>query len=126
LSFCVQKYINQGEIFMKKLMFLLVFSMFFMFAACGGDSNNSTNPSSAEQARNTEQNDGSLITSTFTVSGMTCRRCVTAIDREVSALGGVISASTNLRSGVLTVEHEPEVSIEEIKNIVILEGFSIE
>ena len=111
---------------MKKLMFLLVFSMFFMFAACGGDSNNSTNPSSAEQARNTEQNDGSLITSTFTVSGMTCRRCVTAIDREVSALGGVISASTNLRSGVLTVEHEPEVSIEEIKNIVILEGFSIE
>jgi len=110
---------------MKKLLLLLIFSM-FLFVACGDNSNNDINPSSVAQTGSAEQNDNSSITTTFTVSGMTCQRCVAAINAELSALNGVISVSIDLRSGTLVVEHEPEISIDEIKDIVILEGFRIE
>lgn len=124
---------------MKKLLILFIFLLLFMLAACGDVSDGGNSLSSAEQgdtdinqagneeqADNAEMNDGSSITTTFTVSGMTCQRCVAAIDSELSALSGVISVSLNLRSGALIVEHEPSVSIEELMDIVILEGFRIE
>jgi len=117
---------------MKKLLFLLILLSLFLLAACGDNNNDDTNlpaieqTDSVQQTDNSQQNNGSLSTSTFTVSGMNCRRCVTAIDTELSALSGVHSVSLDLRSGALIIEHELEVSIEEIKDIVILEGFSIE
>ena len=111
---------------MRKILFLLIFPILFLFTACGDNGNSSANLSLAEQIGNAGQNDGSTITTEFNVSGITCQRCASAIDRELSALNGVTNISINWRSGILVVEHEPEVSIEEIKNIVILEGFRIE
>jgi copper chaperone CopZ len=109
-----------GDVSMKKLLFLFIFLMIFAFVACSESGTDGTETNISVQA------DDSAITTTLTVGGMTCQRCVTAINRELSALSGVISVSINLSSGILIVEHEPEVTADEIKDIVILEGFSVE
>ncbi|MCL1878051.1 MAG: heavy-metal-associated domain-containing protein [Defluviitaleaceae bacterium] len=107
---------------MKKILFLVICSMFFALVACD---NNEAVPGSSEQVGSVESDDASRITTTLTVSGMNCQRCVTVINAELSALSGVISVEINLRSGVLVVEHEPGVSVEEIRDILALEGFEV-
>jgi copper chaperone CopZ len=57
---------------------------------------------------------------------MTCGRCETAIKSEVSAIDGVISVSADFRSGTVVVIHEPEVDIDEIREIIGFEGFTVD
>jgi len=102
---------------MTKLIFAMLFLM--ILVACDGGNNGS-----GYILTPAEQN--GVLTTTLTVRGMTCPRCVTTLDREILALSGVISVSLDLQSGVLVVEHEPEVSVAQISDIVILEGFRIE
>ncbi|MEO7369917.1 MAG: cation transporter [Ilumatobacteraceae bacterium] len=44
------------------------------------------------------------ITTTFTVSGMTCGHCVAAVTEEVSKLDNVTSVEVDLAGGAVTVE----------------------
>jgi copper chaperone CopZ len=64
-------------------------------------------------------------TTALTVSGMSCGRCVTAVRNVVSALDGVINVSVVLNSGLVTVEHNPGLSVTEIREAITTEGFSI-
>jgi copper chaperone len=43
------------------------------------------------------------ITTTFTVTGMTCGHCVAAITDEVSRLAGVSDVDVDLATGLVTI-----------------------
>ena len=43
------------------------------------------------------------MTSTYTVTGMTCAHCVSSVTEEVSELAGVTDVQVDLDSGLLTV-----------------------
>ncbi|MCL2526995.1 MAG: heavy-metal-associated domain-containing protein [Defluviitaleaceae bacterium] len=104
---------------MKKTLFLLTLILIFALAACGGNGG-------APTESGTVQNDDGTYTTTVSVLGMTCQRCVTAVDRALMAVDGVNSVSINLRRNSMIVEHEAYVDIEDIRLIVILEGFRME
>jgi copper chaperone len=44
-----------------------------------------------------------MSTSTYTVTGMTCGHCVSAVSEEVGALPGVIEVQVDLPTGAVTV-----------------------
>jgi copper chaperone CopZ len=43
------------------------------------------------------------ITTTYTVTGMTCGHCASAVGREVGAIAGVADVQVDLGSGSVTV-----------------------
>jgi copper chaperone CopZ len=43
------------------------------------------------------------VTTTYTVSGMTCQHCVNSVTEEVSAVSGVTDVTVLLDTGALTV-----------------------
>jgi copper chaperone len=43
------------------------------------------------------------VTTTYTVTGMTCGHCVQAVTEEISALDGVTAVDVVLESGAVTV-----------------------
>ena len=44
-----------------------------------------------------------MSTSTYTVTGMTCGHCVSAVSEEVGALPGVTGVAVDLPTGAVTV-----------------------
>jgi copper chaperone len=44
-----------------------------------------------------------MSTSTYTVTGMTCGHCVSAVSEEVGALPGVTEVAVDLPTGAVTV-----------------------
>ncbi|MFO7170150.1 MAG: heavy-metal-associated domain-containing protein [Chloroflexota bacterium] len=50
----------------------------------------------------------------FIVPGVSCQHCVSAVTREVSALGGVKRVQVSLEDKTVTVEHGEEVSVDAI------------
>ncbi|MCL2085779.1 cation transporter [Candidatus Saccharibacteria bacterium] len=60
----------------------------------------------------------------LTVEGMTCGRCVDAITRAVSALGGVNKVSVVLRTGKVTIDHDPNVTADEIREAIMNAGYT--
>ncbi|MGY1743121.1 MULTISPECIES: heavy-metal-associated domain-containing protein [unclassified Blastococcus] len=44
-----------------------------------------------------------MTTSTYTVTGMTCGHCVSAVSEEVGGLPGVTAVDVDLPSGAVTV-----------------------
>ena len=47
-----------------------------------------------------------MATSTYTVTGMTCDHCVSAVTQELSDITGVTKVSIDLASGQVTVESD--------------------
>jgi copper chaperone len=47
-----------------------------------------------------------MATSTYTVTGMTCDHCVSAVTQELSDIAGVTKVSIELASGQVTVESD--------------------
>jgi copper chaperone CopZ len=47
-----------------------------------------------------------MATSTYTVTGMTCDHCVSAVTQELSDIAGVTEVSIELASGQVTVESD--------------------
>ena len=50
-----------------------------------------------------------MATSTYTVTGMTCDHCVSAVTQELSDITGVTKVSIELASGQVTVESDAAV-----------------
>lgn len=62
----------------------------------------------------------------YTIEGMTCASCSSAVERVTSRLPGVLSSSVNLTTGKLTIEYEegkvtPDLIMEKVKKA----GFGI-
>jgi copper chaperone len=49
-----------------------------------------------------------VSTSLWTVEGMTCSHCVSAVTEEVSALPGVTGVEVDLGTGTLRVDADPQ------------------
>lgn len=55
-----------------------------------------------------------MATTDYTVSGMTCGHCVSAVTEEVTAVEGVERVVVDLKSGRMTVTSQDEVPMETI------------
>jgi copper chaperone len=61
----------------------------------------------------------------YTVVGMTCGHCVTAVTEEVSAVPGVTDVDVDLASGGLTVTSEAPVDEDAVRAAVEEAGYEV-
>jgi copper chaperone len=66
-----------------------------------------------------------LSTATYTVVGMTCSHCVTAVTEEVSAVPGVTAVDVDLTTGGLTVTSTEPVDEGAVRAAVEEAGYEI-
>jgi copper chaperone CopZ len=65
------------------------------------------------------------VTSTYTVSGMTCEHCVKAVTSELSALDGVQDVQVDLGSGAVTVTSAAPLADEAVRAAVDEAGYEL-
>jgi copper chaperone CopZ len=65
------------------------------------------------------------VTSTYTVTGMTCAHCVQAVTGEISTLPGVADVRIDLASGVVTVTSEAPLTDEAVRAAVDEAGYDL-
>ncbi|MBM7808406.1 copper chaperone CopZ [Geodermatophilus bullaregiensis] len=66
-----------------------------------------------------------MSTASYTVVGMTCGHCVTAVTEEVSGLPGVTDVSVDLDSGGLTVTSQAPVDDDAVRAAVEEAGYEV-
>ncbi len=62
------------------------------------------------------------VTASYTVTGMTCGHCVSAVTEEVSAIPGVTAVNVELESGALQVTSDAPVDFDRIVEAVAEAG----
>ena len=67
-----------------------------------------------------------MITSTFTVRGMTCGHCVSSVRSEVEALPGVAEVRLDLTTGRLDVIGSQAFLPSEIQSAVAEAGYELD
>ncbi len=65
------------------------------------------------------------MTQTWTVTGMTCEHCVASVTEEVADLPGVRRVDVVLAVGALTVEAEPPLSDDVVRQAVEEAGYQL-
>jgi copper chaperone CopZ len=65
------------------------------------------------------------VTSTYTVTGMTCGHCVSAVTQEISAIDGVGDVQIDLGSGAVTVTSDTPLSDEAVRAAVDEAGYEL-
>ena len=66
-----------------------------------------------------------MSTASYTVTGMTCGHCVSAVTEEVSSMPGVTAVDVDLASGGLTVTSEQPVDESAVRAAVEEAGYSV-
>ncbi|MGR7026483.1 heavy-metal-associated domain-containing protein [Geodermatophilus sp. URMC 62] len=66
-----------------------------------------------------------MSTASYTVVGMTCGHCVSAVTEEVSGLPGVTDVAVDLASGGLTVTSEAPVDDDAVRAAVEEAGYEV-
>ncbi len=66
-----------------------------------------------------------MSTATYTVVGMTCGHCVSAVTEEVSGLPGVTDVAVDLPSGGLTVTSDAPVDDDAVRAAVEEAGYEV-
>jgi copper chaperone len=66
-----------------------------------------------------------MSTATYTVTGMTCGHCVSAVTEEVSQVPGVTAVDVDLDSGGLTVTSEAPVDDAAVRSAVEEAGYEV-
>jgi copper chaperone len=66
-----------------------------------------------------------MTTATYTVSGMTCGHCVSAVTEEVTQLPGVTGVEVDLATGGLTVTSEQPVDESAVRAAVEEAGYEV-
>ncbi|RZU32359.1 heavy-metal-associated domain-containing protein [Blastococcus saxobsidens] len=64
-------------------------------------------------------------TASYTVTGMTCGHCVSAVTEEVSAVPGVTDVEVDLATGGLTVTSEQPVDESAVRAAVEEAGYEV-
>jgi copper chaperone CopZ len=62
---------------------------------------------------------------TYTVTGMTCGRCVDAVTQEVTALSGVRQVRVDLASGGVTVTSDALLPTDDVRAAVTDAGYDL-
>ncbi len=65
------------------------------------------------------------VTSTYTVSGMTCSHCVQAVTTEISELPGVDTVQVDLGTGAVTVTSAAPLSDDAVRAAVDEAGYQL-
>jgi copper chaperone CopZ len=65
------------------------------------------------------------VTSTYTVTGMTCAHCVQAVTTEISELPGVGAGEVDLASGAVTVTSEAPLAEKDVRAAVDEAGYEL-
>jgi len=65
------------------------------------------------------------VTSTYTVTGMTCGHCVQAVTSEISELPGVADVRVDLASGAVTVTSEAPLAEGSVRAAVDEAGYEL-
>ncbi|MGW4942887.1 heavy-metal-associated domain-containing protein [Actinoplanes sp. NPDC004185] len=65
------------------------------------------------------------VTSTYTVTGMTCEHCVKAVTSEISELPGVDAVQVDLASGAVTVTSAAPLAADEVRAAVDEAGYEL-
>ena len=66
-----------------------------------------------------------MTTTTFTVRGMTCGHCVSAVSAEVGALPGVSEVEVDLTTGTVTVTSEQLLDTGAVRAAVDEAGYQL-
>ena len=66
-----------------------------------------------------------MSTASYTVTGMTCQHCVSAVTEEVSGLPGVTDVEVDLASGGLTVTSDAPVDDAAVRAAVEEAGYEV-
>ena len=66
-----------------------------------------------------------MSTATYTVVGMTCGHCVSAVTEEVSQVPGVTGVDVDLPSGGLTVTSDAPVDDDAVRAAVEEAGYEV-
>ena len=66
-----------------------------------------------------------MATSTYTVTGMTCDHCVSAVTQELSDITGVTKVSIELASGQVTVESDAALDQAAVAPAVDEAGYAL-
>ncbi len=66
-----------------------------------------------------------MSTTSYTVVGMTCGHCVSAVTEEVSALPGVTGVDVDLATGGLTVTSDAPVEEAAVRAAVEEAGYTV-
>jgi copper ion binding protein len=66
-----------------------------------------------------------MSTATYTVTGMTCAHCVSAVTEEVGAVPGVTEVVVDLETGSLTVTSENPVDDDAVAAAVDEAGYAL-
>ena len=64
-------------------------------------------------------------TTRYTVSGMTCAHCVSAVSSEITALPGVTGVEVELASGRLTITSDAPVDDDAVRAAVDEAGYAL-
>jgi copper chaperone CopZ len=65
------------------------------------------------------------VTSTYTVTGMTCEHCVTAVTGELTALPGVEAVRIDLGTGAVTVTSTAPLGADDVRAAVDEAGYEL-
>ena len=65
------------------------------------------------------------VTTTYTVSGMTCQHCVNAVTGELSSLTGVDDVQVDLGSGAVTVTSAAPLDEADVRAAVDEAGYEL-
>ena len=66
-----------------------------------------------------------MTTTTYSVNGMTCGHCVSAVTEEVTQVPGVTGVEVDLASGGLTVSSEAPVDEDAVRAAVEEAGYEV-
>ncbi|MFI5782730.1 heavy-metal-associated domain-containing protein [Nocardia sp. NPDC051570] len=66
-----------------------------------------------------------MATSTYTVTGMTCGHCVSAVQKEIGRIDGVSSVDVDLATGRVLVESAAPISDAEVVAAVDEAGYEV-
>ena len=66
-----------------------------------------------------------MATATYTVTGMTCDHCVSAVTQELSDITGVTKVSIELASGQVTVESDAALDQAAVAAAVDEAGYAL-
>jgi copper chaperone len=66
-----------------------------------------------------------VTTATYTVTGMTCGHCVSAVTEEVTQVPGVTAVEVDLASGRLTVTSDAPVDDDAVRAAVDEAGYDV-
>ena len=65
------------------------------------------------------------VSTTYTVSGMTCEHCVASVTEELSELAGVSKVDVELANGAVTVTSDRELGTDEVRDAVTEAGYQL-